>query len=139
MNYTGVFHYDPSTFTVTWTFPQALTADKLLLDIQGGAGGVSDKAGNTLAGDYLLRLNVLPGDVTQDGMVISNDLVKVRNLLGTSPSDVIYSIFRDVNSDGMIISNDLVKVRNLLGTALPTNDPEAPTRSSVSAATMPIF
>jgi RHS repeat-associated protein len=137
-NYTGTFHYDSSTFTATWTFPQALTADKLLLDIQGGTSGVTDKAGNTMSGDLLLHINVLPGDVNRDEMVVSNDLIKVRNLLSTSPNDTAYSIFMDVNGDGMIISNDLIKVRNLLSTALPTNDPVAPTRSSVAAATMPV-
>jgi RHS repeat-associated protein len=138
LNYTGNFHYDSSTFTATWTFPQALAADKLLLDIQGGTGGVTDKAGNTLAGDFLLRLNVLPGDVNRDEMVVSNDLIKVRNLLSTSPKDAAYSIFMDVNGDGMIISNDLIKVRNLLSTTLPINDPVAPTRSSVAATTIPV-
>jgi GH25 family lysozyme M1 (1,4-beta-N-acetylmuramidase) len=144
----GTFTYDSGSCTATWTLPQAIGADMLMIRLYStGSNAIKDIAGNALdgewtnptsttqssssnypsgngtaGGDFLFRFNVLPGDVSQDGMVISNDVVKVRNKLGTTTTDSAYSILMDVNGDGMIISNDLVKVRNQLGMQLPEGE-----------------
>ena len=148
----GTFGYDSTTFTATWTLPSVIGSDKLMIRLDADSTNpIRDAAGNrldgewtnpasttqissatypsgngTAGGDFLFRLNVLPCDVDQNGMVISNDLIKVRNKQGTTAGTLGYSIFMDVNGDGMIISNDLVKVRNQLGIQLPEGEPVVP-------------
>jgi uncharacterized protein (DUF2249 family) len=135
----GTFAYNAATHVATWTLPLTLPADKLLLTIKG----VKDAAGNALdgewtngasafpsgnavpGGDFAYRFNILPGDVTQDGLVISNDVAKVNLALGTLPGHPAYSVWMDVTGDAMIISNDLAKVTSKMGTALPAGEPLA--------------
>jgi carbonic anhydrase/acetyltransferase-like protein (isoleucine patch superfamily) len=142
--YTWTLGYNSITFVATMTLSQAITADKLLLVLNGDTGGVTDASGNlldgewttgtsvfpsgngTAGGDFQFRINVLPGDVTQDGMVISNDGVMVRNALGTTTGTSGYSVFLDVTGDGMVISNDRIIVRNQLGMQLPDGEPVVP-------------
>ena len=87
----GTFSYDPTTFTATWTLPQAIGPDKLLLQLNAdGSDPIEDSAGNrldgewtnptsttqsssstypsgngTAGGDFLFRFNVLPGDANR--------------------------------------------------------------------------
>ena len=140
------FSYDPITFRATWNLSQPLSADRVQLNLSG----VSSKSGDLLdgawangvsafpsgsgtgTGKFQYGFNVLPGDANQDGLEISNDVVQVRNALGTTIGDTGYSIFKDVNADGLIISNDLVQVRNRLGTVLPA-DTTAPKITAVLA------
>ncbi len=121
-DYSGSFGYDSVSFTATLTLPQPIEAEKLLLSLKG----VTDLTGNPLDGDSQFRFDVLPGDVNLSGSVIGNDLVLVRNSLGTSSSIPGYSVFKDVSADGRIIGNDLILVRNRLGTAVPSGQPELP-------------
>jgi hypothetical protein len=64
------------------------------------------------------ELDVLPGDVNDDGVVNSQDLVLVRNqwlgINGTKPT-----IFGDINGDGVVNSTDYNDVRKAIGTTLP--------------------
>ena len=64
------------------------------------------------------RLDVLPGDVNDDGVVNVQDMVAIRNqmlgLLGAVPT-----IFGDINGDGKVDINDYTAVRKLIGTTLP--------------------
>src|SRR5262249_15056156 len=62
------------------------------------------------------RLDVLPGDFNDDGVVNSQDLVGVRNeLLGIIPP----TLFGDINGDGKVDINDYNAVRARIGTKLP--------------------
>jgi len=115
------FTYDPATFTATWKLAQPLGADKLLLGI---SQTVTDTAGNALdgdwqqgsslfpsgdgtaGGDFLFRVNLVPGDVTGDG-------------------DPQYTPQMDLSGDGMILSNDLILLRNALSGQLPGGEPAA--------------
>ena len=64
------------------------------------------------------RLDVLPGNVNDDGVVNVQDMVAIRNqmlgLLGAVPT-----IFGDINGDGTVDINDYTAVRELIGTTLP--------------------
>jgi autotransporter-associated beta strand protein len=67
---------------------------------------------------FYRRLDVLPGDVNDDGVVNSQDVVVVRNqwlgVNGTKPT-----IFGDINGDGVVNVSDYNDVRMEIGTALP--------------------
>ena len=71
--------------------------------------------GNELIDYFTRRLDVLPGDVNDDGIVNVQDMVVVRNqmlgLLGAVPT-----LFGDVNGDGKVDINDYTAVRLLIGT-----------------------
>jgi Dockerin type I domain len=65
---------------------------------------------------YTRRLDVLPGDVNDDGVVDSQDLVLVRNMwLGITPA----TIFGDINGAGVVNGTDYNDVRARIGTTLP--------------------
>ena len=73
--------------------------------------------GNDLIAPFTRGLDVLPGDVNDDGVVNVQDMVAIRNqmlgLLGTVPT-----IFGDINGDGKVDILDYVLVRKLIGTNL---------------------
>jgi hypothetical protein len=81
------------------------------------ADRVTITIGNVLIAPFTRRLDVLPGDVNDDGVVNVQDLVAIRNqmlgLLGTVPT-----IFGDINGDGKVDINDYIAVRKLIGTHL---------------------
>ena len=64
------------------------------------------------------RLDVLPGDFNDDGVVNSQDMVGIRNemlsLMGAMPT-----IFGDINGDGVVKINNYNAVRARIGTTLP--------------------
>lgn len=62
---------------------------------------------------YTVNLRFLYGDVNQDGVVNSFDLIKVRNRLN-QPVDG-ENFIDDVNLDGQVNAYDLLAVRNELG------------------------
>ena len=52
----GSFVYDAATFTATWTLPQAIGADKLLIDLKANGGNpIQDWTGDLLDGDCPAR------------------------------------------------------------------------------------
>jgi len=116
---TGVT-YNSTTNEATLSFNGSLTADKLLIRI--GAGLVQDIAGNALSA-YSFRLNVLPGDVTQNGVVANNDITLIRAQLGLAPGSVGFDPRRDLNGNGVIANNDVTLARARLGNQLPPTDP----------------
>ncbi len=88
------------------TFSQAINAaDRVMVTV-----------GNSSVATFTRRLDVLPGDVNDDGMVNTQDAVLVRNmfLFGASPN-----IFGDVNGDGIVDIADYNLVRQRVGTVLP--------------------
>jgi hypothetical protein len=90
----------------TITLAQAInTADRVTISI-----------GNALIASFTRRLDVLPGDFNDDGVVNSQDMVGVRNeILGLTP----ITIFGDINGDGVVDINDYNAVRRRIGTRLP--------------------
>jgi T5SS/PEP-CTERM-associated repeat protein len=96
--------YGPVTVTgsgTTWTIALAApitNADKLILTIS-----------NTVT--YQRQLDILPGDVDDDGTVTSADLT-LLNIAISAP----YSNFADMNGDGFIDLDDVALVRGKIGT-----------------------
>ena len=104
------------TNTLTWTF-NALTRATYNTKLLGTtANAIRDLAGNPLGGgvDFAQTLNVLPGDVSDDGNVASNDSVLVN-----SARSLPYNVIDDINGDGVVDINDVNLVRVRIGTHLP--------------------
>ena len=107
----GTFSYNSTTFTATWTLPQSIGADKLMLALNAdGSDPIHDAAGNhldgewtnptsttstsgsvypsgngTAGGNFDFRFNVLPGDANQDSVVDVTDLGSVGRI-GSRPA-----------------------------------------------------
>jgi len=109
------FAYDPATRTATWTLARPLRGDKVLLDLDGDAGGASAPAGpggeagaaldgewasatgsgaaafpsgdGAPGGDFEFRLNALSGDADRSARVTAVDLFRVRQRLFTSAAN----------------------------------------------------
>jgi hypothetical protein len=93
-----------TSYTITLANPITV-ADRLTITI-----------GNANIATYTWRLDVLPGDFNDDGVVNSQDIVGVRNeILGLAP----ITIFGDINGDGKVDINDYNAVRAKIGTTLP--------------------
>jgi hypothetical protein len=115
----AVAYYGPVTISgsganYTITFAQAITtADRVTVTI-----------GNAGIATYTRRLDVLPGDFNDDGVVNSQDAIGIRNewlgVDGATPT-----IFGDINGDGTVNVADYNAVRLLIGTSLPTVSPPA--------------
>jgi len=138
------FHYDPDTFTATWTLDRSIGADVVGLRLDGtSASGVTDTAGNLLKGnaaapagapnaagrDYIDLLAVLPGDVNRNGTVLANDASTVKSKFFSSTEEPNeygghYSAFADVDGSGTILANDFSAVRSRFFTKLPENPPD---------------
>jgi hypothetical protein len=111
-----VANYGPVTISgsgtnYTITFAQAITtADRVTVTI--GNAGITT---------YTRRLDVLPGDANDDGVVNAQDLVVVRNDF-TSLGGV-FNIFDDINGDGVVDISDTNLVGRFIGKRLPTVTP----------------
>ena len=97
----GTFSYDSTTFTATWTLPQSIGADQLMLALNANgsdpirltpparildgdwtnpasttatSGSAYPSGNGTAGGNFNFRFNVLPGDANQDGLVNISDL-----------------------------------------------------------------
>ena len=85
----------------------------------GGAGlanadRVTVTVGNSSLASFSRRLDVLPGDVNDDGLVTSLDQLLVsRGLSGA------YITFYDVDGNGSLTSNDVSLIKTRIGTKLP--------------------
>ncbi len=108
----AVANYGPVTISgsgtnYTITFAQAITtADRVTVTI-----------GNAGIATYTRRLDVLPGDVNDDGVVNVQDVVGVRNdfaILGAT-----YNIFDDINGDGIVDITDSNLVIRFVNKKLP--------------------
>jgi hypothetical protein len=74
--------------------------------------------GNAGITTYTRRLDVLPGDVNDDGVVNSTDSVITRNAsLGQTVT--VPLTFLDIDGDGIIDTNDFNLVRARSGKHLP--------------------
>ena len=92
----------------TITFAQAIvTADRVTVTI-----------GNARIATFTRRLDVLPGDANDDGVVNAQDLVVVRN--DFTASGALYNVFDDINGDGTVDISDTNLVGKFIGKKLPT-------------------
>jgi hypothetical protein len=99
-----------TSYTITLAQPITV-ADRVTITI-----------GNATIATFTRRLDVLPGDFNDDGVVNSQDLVGVRNewlrINGAVPT-----IFGDINGDGVVNGTDYNDVRKEIGTSLPSAGP----------------
>jgi len=107
-------NYGPVTVTGSGTSYTITLAQPI-----NAADRVTITIGNDLIAPFTRRLDVLPGDVNDDGVVNVQDMVAIRNqmlgLVGAVPT-----IFGDINGDGKVDINDYTAVRELIGTTLPS-------------------
>ena len=75
------------------------------------ADKVTVTIGNSQLTSYQRILNILPGDINDDGVVTSADVTLVNSAISAP-----YILFADFNGDGLIDSNDLKYVRGKVGT-----------------------
>ena len=104
-----VANYGPVTISgsgtnYTITLAQAITvADRVTLTI-----------GNAGIATYTRRLDVLPGDFNDDGVVSSADMTLINNATAAP-----YNVFADIDGDGAVTISDVQLARKRIGTALP--------------------
>jgi hypothetical protein len=83
------------------------------------ADRVTISIGNATIANFTRRLDVLPGDFTDNGVVNAPDAVDVRNewlrLFGAVPT-----IYGDINGDGVVNATDYVEVFERIPTRLPS-------------------
>jgi Immunoglobulin I-set domain/Dockerin type I domain len=93
----------PTSYVITLAVPISKTGDRVTITI-----------GNAGIATFTRRLDVLPGDFNDDGVVTSADVVGVHNA-----SAKPYNVFADVNGDGVIDIVDANLLRFLIGDKLP--------------------
>ena len=144
------FQYDAVSQSATWSLDEPITADKLLIRlsdrIQNPGGQQLDgdwpgEAGSQTSGDgeeggnFLLRFDVLPGDVDRDQSVDFDDMAAGVQTLFHRTVDAGYSPFADVDGSSANVAGDLIRTRNRRGYGLPVGDPDgAPPTISVELA-----
>ena len=75
---------------------------------------VTVTVGNNRLASYARRLDVLPGDVNDDGLVSSLDQLLVsRQLTG------MYIVLYDIDGSGTLTSNDVTLIKTRIGNRLP--------------------
>ena len=82
------------------------------------ADRVTITIGNASIVTYTRRLDILPGDFNDDGVVNAQDLVNVRNEW-LHVNGATSTIFGDINGDGVVNLADYIAVRDAAGTSLP--------------------
>lgn len=155
------FAYDANGYTAVWTLAQALTKDKLLIDldadgldpIRSVAGGqildgewtdcqsTYDSGDGYEGTDFQFRFNVLPGDADANNGVNLIDATLVRGQIGKNAGDTGYGIRYDLDGSGGIAWNDYYAARAELGDTLPSGDPaglsnDAPTTAGICDVTV---
>ena len=92
--------------------------DMTLAQPINGPDRVAISISNPLIAGFYRRIDVLPGDVNDDGVVNVQDLVAVRNQI-IQAEGALPSLFGDINGDGLVNLSSYVAVRKRLGTRLP--------------------
>ena len=106
-----VANYGPVTISGSGTSYTITLAQPI-----NAADRVTVTIGNANITTFTRRLDVLPGDVNDDGVVTVQDAVDVINLIGANQT---YSVWADVVGDGVVDMNDYLAVRVRIGTKLP--------------------
>ena len=104
-----VANYGPVTISGSGT-SYTITLDHPI----NAADRVTVTIGNANITTFTRRLDVLPGDVNDDGVVTVQDAVDVINDMNQP-----YSVSADVVGDGVVDMNDYLAVRVSIGTKLP--------------------
>jgi hypothetical protein len=148
------FSYDASAGVGTWTLAEPVGDEKLLLSL---AGTLADAAGNALDGNWAdgaqafpsgdgtaggpfrFRLNVLPGDGSQDGTVSGTDSGQVRIRLSRSTSNPgsgssAYSPAYDFDGNGRIDVLDYSAVLSRMNDSLPAGEPTPASETFTSSS-----
>jgi len=134
------FNYDAASFTATWTFAGALSADKWMINLSdvvtddGGdaldgewttAGSTFPSGNGAPGGSFNFRFNTLPGDANGTAVVLGDDVILTRNAQFQTTTTAAYSVFLDANGSGAILGDDVILVRNRQFTSLPAGEPSA--------------
>jgi hypothetical protein len=104
--------YGPVTISGSGTSSVVITLAKLIT--------LPDRVTLAIGNDQIItykgRLDVLPGDVNDDGVVNTTDGALI--LYNETPAHA-YQAFRDLNGDGAVDDADFALVRSRIGTVLP--------------------
>jgi hypothetical protein len=135
------------TYVATWSLGSSLVDDKLIVSLSGAA--VTDSAGSELDGtwvtgvsnypsgaatpapgtDFNFRVNVLPGDVSRNGVTTVADISLVRAAGGKSGQ-----AFPDLNGSGAVTIADVSLAEVNGGKSVPAADPTNPVHPAVITA-----
>jgi hypothetical protein len=74
--------------------------------------------GNDVIASFTRRLDVLPGDVNDDGIVNAQDMVLIRNA-SLKTGDPLMIGWADIDGDGRVVLSDYLAARKKLGSRLP--------------------
>jgi len=114
VNGVTVANYGPVTVSgsgTTWT----ITLSKAITD----PDKVTVKLGNAQLGTYQRRLDVLPGDVNDDGIVNGQDILIVRNQVQNIIPTTLPLTFLDIDGNGVVDNTDMTLVSARNGKKLP--------------------
>jgi Bacterial Ig-like domain (group 3)/Dockerin type I domain len=116
---TGIIggNYGPVTISGSGTSDMIITFAKAI----SGPDRVTITIGNSEIITYTRRLDVLPGDVNDDGVVNTTDGVLI--LRNFTPAHA-YNVFDDLNGDGAVNMTDFDLYRPQIGTVLPELQPQ---------------
>lgn len=144
------YSFDPRAYraTMTWTLGRPLGNDRVLvrLDVDSATGVRTGDFGDEkidgdgdyrVGGDYLLRMNVLPGDVSVDGVVSATEFLTARRLHLRDVSDHGYYLASDVDGSGQINVIDMAHIRQRVHDRLPSSEPPAAPAAPLGADTSP--
>ncbi|MEM9365255.1 MAG: dockerin type I domain-containing protein [Planctomycetota bacterium] len=124
--YDLVSTYDAATQTATLALNTMLDTDKLLLTITDPANGLSQS----------LRFDVMPGDLSNNGIGSIVDIGPFRNAFETLVGDPAYSPFADADGSGSVSATDINPVRNHFGIFLPDGEPGTATANTSSTSSI---
>ena len=152
------FSYNATTFTATWTLSDSIGADRLTLDLHStGTTGVTNSLATPLAGawtngissypsgaggataDFSFALNVLPGDLNQDGLVNAQDISTLASHWSRSDD-----VFADAVGAGIVNGQDIAVIASNWLAALPAGTGASvqavvtPTATNVNASAAPV-
>jgi len=110
-------NYGPVTISGSGTSNVLITLSKPI----SAADRVTITIGNAEIITYTRRLDVLPGDVTDDGAVNTTDGLYI--LYNETPAHAYQAIY-DLNGDGAVNATDFTLYRPFIGTVLPGLSPQ---------------
>ena len=108
----SLINYGPVTVSGSGT-SYTITLDQPI----DAADRVTITIGNELIAGFTRRLDVLPGDVNDDGVVNAKDMVLIRNAI-QKIGDPLMIGWADVDGDGVVGMNDYTAARRKLGSHL---------------------